>query len=448
MFPAILKTVIRTGSLRLIDGAGRIHGYGDASPPYCTVRLRARHLNYTLALNPELSIGEAYMNGLLTIEDGSLYDLLEIAAKNFQNFERVPWFSLLSSVMRRLKQYNPIDRARGNVAHHYDLSGQLYDLFLDKDRQYSCAYFLRAGDSLETAQENKKRHIAAKLFLDRPGLSLLDIGSGWGGLGLYLAEEAAVEVTGVTLSVEQHKVSEARAAAAGLADRVRFQLRDYREVTGKYDRIVSVGMFEHVGKKNYNEFFTKLNGLLAEDGIAVLHAIGFADAPAPINPFIRKYIFPGADLASLSEVFAAVERSGLNVTDVEILRLHYAETLRHWRERFMANWPRAAAVYDERFCRMWEFYLVLCEIGFRFRSMMVFQVQLAKKPDVLPVTRDYMVNWERARRQVTRRPMRASGGAHVASRPRHQCLRSKADFTAGGGSFTRSAGSLQQARWS
>jgi cyclopropane-fatty-acyl-phospholipid synthase len=408
LFPVILKSIIRTGSLRLIDGAGRAHVYGDGSPPHCTVRLRARHLDYTLALNPELSIGEAYMNGLLTVENGTLYDVLEIAARNFRNFEKIPWFSLLSRMMRRLKQYNPIDRARRNVAHHYDLSGQLYDLFLDSDRQYSCAYFISASDSLETAQENKKRHIAAKLLLDRPGLNILDIGSGWGGLGLYLADEAGADVTGVTLSVEQHKVSETRAAAAGLADRARFQLRDYRQVAGEYDRIVSVGMFEHVGKKNYDEFFAKLNDLLREDGVALLHAIGFSDAPAPINPFIRKYIFPGADLASLSEVCSAAERSGLIVTDVEILRLHYAETLRHWRRRFMANWQRVAALYDERFCRMWEFYLVLCEIGFRFRSMMVFQVQLAKQSDIVPLTRDYMVDWERERMPATRRHTRAA----------------------------------------
>jgi cyclopropane-fatty-acyl-phospholipid synthase len=408
LFPAILKSVIRIGSLRLIDGAGRIHNYGDGSPPHCTVRLHARRLDYTLALNPELSIGEAYMSGLLTVEEGTLYDVLEIAARNFRNFEKMPWVSLLSRMMRRLKQYNPIDRARRNVAHHYDLSSQLYDMFLDGDRQYSCAYFTDPEDSLETAQENKKRHIAAKLLLDRPDLHILDIGSGWGGLALYLAEEADVDVTGVTLSVEQHKVSEARATAAGLADRARFQLRDYRQVAGQYDRIVSVGMFEHVGKKNYDEFFGKLNGLLAEDGVALLHAIGFSDAPAPINPFIRKYIFPGADLASLSEVFAAAERSGLTVTDVEILRLHYAETLRRWRERFMANWERVAALYDERFCRMWEFYLVLCEIGFRYRSMMVFQVQLAKRSDIVPLTRDYMVDWERERMPAKHRHMRAA----------------------------------------
>lgn len=408
LFPAILKSIVRTGSLRLIDGRGKIHDCGDGTPPRCTIRLGARHLDYTLALNPELSIGEAYMNGLLTIEEGSLFDALEIVARNYGNFKQTAWFSLLSRIMSGLKQYNPIDSARRNVAHHYDLSDELYDLFLDKDRQYSCAYFANKDDDLETAQERKKRHIASKLLLDRPDLKLLDIGSGWGGLGLYLAKETGADVTGVTLSVEQHKISEARAVAAGLADRARFRLRDYREEPSQFDRIVSVGMFEHVGKKNYDEFFGKLSDLLTADGVALVHSIGYSDTPAPINPFIRKYIFPGADIPSLSEVFASAERSGLVVTDVEILRLHYAETLRHWRERFMANRQRAAAFYDERFCRMWEFYLDLCEIGFRFRSMMVFQIQLAKRADTVPFTRDYMMNWERAHNTAATSRIRAA----------------------------------------
>jgi cyclopropane-fatty-acyl-phospholipid synthase len=415
LFPAVLKSIVRTGSLRLIDGAGRIHEYGNGTLPHCTVRLGARRLDYTLALNPELSIGEAYMNGLLTIEEGTLYDFLEITARNYSNLERIAWLSLLSRAMRRLKQHNPIGRAQHNVAHHYDLSDQLYDLFLDKDRQYSCAYFTSKNDSLEMAQESKKRHIAAKLLLDQPHLKILDIGSGWGGLGLYLAEETGADVTGVTLSVEQHKVAEVRAAAAGLADRVRFHLRDYRQEPGKYDRVVSVGMFEHVGKKNYDEFFAKVGELLAADGVALLHSIGYADVPAPINPFIRKYIFPGADLPSLSEVFAAVERAGLIVTDVEILRLHYAETLRHWRGRFIANRQRIAALYDERFCRMWEFYLVLCEIGFRFRSNIVFQMQLAKRFDAVPLTRDYMVNWERANAGLQRETAELRGTDIIGS---------------------------------
>ncbi len=396
LFPAILKSMVRRGDLRLIDGRGRTHVYGDGTGPRCTVRLGARHLDYTLALNPELSIGEAYVDGLLTIEEGSLYDTLAIAARNFDNLGRTPWLAALSRVMRRLKQHNPAARARRNVAHHYDLTGALFDLFLDEDRQYSCAYFRDWGDSLEVAQADKKRHIAAKLLLDRPGLKVLDIGCGWGGMALYLAQETGAEVTGVTLSVEQHRHAEARAAAAGLSDRVRFRLQDYREVEGPFDRIVSVGMFEHVGKRNYAEFFAKLDQLLAPDGVALVHTIGYADEPAPINPFIRKYIFPGADLPAASEIFTVVERAGLYATDLEILRLHYAETLRHWHRRFVANRERAAALYDERFCRMWEFYLVLCEIGFRFRSSVVFQLQLSRKIDAVPPTRDYMLDWERA----------------------------------------------------
>ena len=261
LFPAILKSMVRRGDLRLIDGRGRTHVYGDGTGPRCTVRLGARHLDYTLALNPELSIGEAYVDGLLTIEEGSLYDTLAIAARNFDNLGRTPWLAALSRVMRRLKQHNPAARARRNVAHHYDLTGALFDLFLDEDRQYSCAYFRDWGDSLEVAQADKKRHIAAKLLLDRPGLKVLDIGCGWGGMALYLAQETGAEVTGVTLSVEQHRHAEARAAAAGLSDRVRFRLQDYREVEGPFDRIVSVGMFEHVGKRNYAEFFAKLGAL-------------------------------------------------------------------------------------------------------------------------------------------------------------------------------------------
>jgi cyclopropane-fatty-acyl-phospholipid synthase len=400
MFIAILKSVIRTGSLRVTDAAGRSHIVGDGTVPRAAIRLTSKRLEYSLLLNPGLSVGEAFMDGALVVEDGTLYDFLDVVARNFDSVGRLPWLAFIERIGRGLKQYNPIGKAQHNVAHHYDLSAQLYDIFLDRDRQYSCAYFASPTDSLETAQENKKRHIAAKLLLDRPGIKVLDIGSGWGGLGLYLAAHSRADVTGVTLSTEQHKLSSARAVSAGLADRARFLLRDYREETGRYDRVVSVGMFEHVGKKNYAEFFAKLRDLLADDGVALLHSIGYSDTPAPINPFIRKYIFPGADLPSLSEVFAAVERSGLIVADVEILRLHYAETLRHWRERFRARRNDVARLYDERFCRMWEFYLALCEIGFRLRTNMVFQMQLAKRIDAVPITRDYMVDWERRARQT------------------------------------------------
>jgi len=395
LFPLALKSMIRTGGLRLIDGAGRTHVFGDA-PPRCTIRIAARRLDYTVALNPGLLVGEAYMDGLLTIEEGTLYDFLEVAAQNYANLERNPWYALFHGAARRLRQYNPVGRARRNVAHHYDLSDKLYDLFLDKDRQYSCAYFADAGDSLETAQENKKRHIAAKLLLDRPRLKLLDIGSGWGGLGLYMAQEAGADVTGITLSVEQHKVSQARAAKAGIADRLRFHLRDYREEPGCYDRIVSVGMFEHVGVPHYREFFGKLKALLADDGVALLHSIGRMDPPGGTNPWLQKYIFPGGYTPALSEVMEAVQDVGLWVTDIEILRLHYAETLRAWRRRFTDNRDKVRALYDERFCRMWEFYLTACELGFRHAGQMVFQMQLAKQQEAVPLTRDYMLDWERA----------------------------------------------------
>jgi cyclopropane-fatty-acyl-phospholipid synthase len=407
LFAALLKYIVRTGSLRLVDGAGRAHQIGDGGPPQCTIRVARRGLDYTLAHNPALSVGEAYVNGTLTIEDGTLYDFLEIAAQNYVHLERNPWFALLNNAARRLRQYNPAARARRNVAHHYDLSGKLYDLFLDRDRQYSCAYFTSETDSLETAQENKKRHIASKLLLDSPGLKVLDIGSGWGGLGLYLAQETGADVTGVTLSTEQHRVSQDRAAETGLAGRVRFHLRDYRDESGRYDRIVSVGMFEHVGVPHYHEFFRKLKDLLTEDGVALLHSIGRTDPPGGTNPWLQKYIFPGGYTPALSEVMAAVQQVGLWVTDIEILRLHYAETLRAWRQRFLANRDAVRALYDERFCRMWEFYLIGSELAFRHGSQMVFQMQLAKRQDAVPLTRDYMTDWERTHTGAGRTRLRA-----------------------------------------
>ncbi|HTO81195.1 MAG TPA: cyclopropane-fatty-acyl-phospholipid synthase family protein [Methylomirabilota bacterium] len=394
-FAALLKSMVRSGSLRLIDPAGRRHEIGDGAPPAAVIRIASRRVDAQLALNPALHVGEAYMDGALTIEEGTLYDFLAVCARNYDNLLRNPWFAFVHKAARGIKQYNPVGRAQRNVAHHYDLSDKLYDLFLDKDRQYSCAYFADAGDSLEAAQENKKRHIAAKLLLDRPRLKVLDIGSGWGGLGLYLAEESGADVTGVTLSVEQHKVSEARAARAGLADRVRFRLRDYREESGRYDRIVSVGMFEHVGAPHYRAFFRRIRELLAEDGVALLHSIGRIDPPGGTNAWLQKYIFPGGYTPALSEVMAAVEAEGLWVTDIEILRLHYAETLREWRRRFAANREKVRALYDERFCRMWEFYLTGCELGFRYAGQMVFQMQLARRQEAVPLTRDYMVEWER-----------------------------------------------------
>jgi cyclopropane-fatty-acyl-phospholipid synthase len=318
----------------------------------------------------------------------------------YENFELATSRGACANVMnwarrlaRPITQHNPIGLARRHVAHHYDLSDGLFDLFLDRDRQYSCAYFESPNNSLEQAQDAKKRHIAAKLMLE-PGMKVLDIGSGWGGMALYLAKAAQVDVTGVTLSVEQQQVAERRAREAGLADRVRFHLLDYREEPGRYDRIVSVGMFEHVGAKHFSEFFRKMRELLVDDGVALLHSIGRFDGAGTTNAWLRKYIFPGAYAPALSEVAAVVERSGLLMTDIEILRLHYAETLKEWRRRFELNRDTVRAMYDERFCRMWEFYLVACEMAFRFGGQMVFQMQLARRLDTVPITRDYIGQWE------------------------------------------------------
>jgi cyclopropane-fatty-acyl-phospholipid synthase len=403
----LLKHMIRDGSLRVVDGRGRIHEIGDHSPPVCTLRLHRPRLDFTLALNPALAVPEAYMDGELTVEDGTLYDLMDISARNYRYLESHPLVRLVRGLEpARFGQYNPIGKARKNVAHHYDLSGELYSLFLDPDRQYSCAYYTDEAPDLDSAQIAKKRHLAAKMLL-RPGQRVLDIGCGWGGLGLYLAGVEDVDVTGVTLSVEQQALAQRRAGDAGLSQRAQYHLRDYRDETTVYDRIVSVGMFEHVGRRNYREFFTRVRDLLTDDGVMVLHSIGRFDTPAAINPFIRKYIFPGADLPSLSEVMRAIEPTGLFVTDIEILRLHYAETLRHWRERFVRNWGRARAIYDERFCRMWEMYLALCEVGFRHQNLMVFQMQITRRIDAVPLTRDYMIDWERRQAEVEQRGKRA-----------------------------------------
>jgi cyclopropane-fatty-acyl-phospholipid synthase len=366
-----------------------------------------------MLVRPTLALGEGYMNGSVRIEGGTVYDVLAVLARNADNVPPGSLIALAARLSTWIKQRNPVDRARRNVAHHYDLSSALYALFLDADRQYSCAYFATPGDTLEDAQAAKKRHVASKLLLDRPGLRVLDIGSGWGGLGLYLAAELGADVTGATLSEEQQRFSTVRVAAAGMEDQVRFRLQDYREQLDQFDRIVSVGMFEHVGKRNYLEFFAKLRDLLTEDGVALVHTCGFTDRPGPVDPFIRKYIFPGADQPSLSEVMSAVEKSGLVTTDIEVLRLHYAETLRCWRTRFCAHWDEAAQLYDERFCRMWEYYLALCEVGFRYRTSVVFQLQLTRRGSATPITREYMVECERklsARARLSQAAVQGLGG--------------------------------------
>jgi len=394
----VFRRLVRRGKLTLIDAYGAVHTYAGAAGPEFVVRLHDPKLHWKLVVNPPLSFGEAFMDGTLTAENASIYDLMHFIGENM-GLEPSSWpirfNDYMQRIFRRWQQYNPIHRARRNVAHHYDLSATLYDLFLDTDRQYSCAYFPAPGITIETAQANKKRHIAAKLLLE-PGQKVLDIGSGWGGLALYLARECDVKVTGLTLSSEQLKVAQHRAEAAGLADRVRFELCDYRVHQGSYDRIVSVGMFEHVGVPHYRNFFATVKRLLTPDGVALLHSIGRMDGPYVTNPWIRKYIFPGGYSPALSEVVPVVEKTRLWITDIEILRLHYAETLKAWRQRFNANRERIRALYDERFCRMWEFYLAASEVAFRQQGHIVFQMQLSKSIDAVPLTRDYMVDWERS----------------------------------------------------
>lgn len=402
LLAGLLDRLIKRGCLLVVDHQGRSHRFGDPGrEPDVAITLRDSAVARRLFLNPYLALGEAYMDGALTIEKGSVYDLLDLLCSNLGTGE----VSALGGFRRRLglmfrffQQFNPMTRAQRNVAHHYDLSDELYSLFLDQDRQYSCAYFETPDATLDEAQLAKKRHIAAKLLL-KPGQKVLDIGSGWGGMGLYLAQAGAGNVTGVTLSKEQLAVSQRRAAEAGLDQKVQFRLQDYRLLTGKFDRIVSVGMFEHVGVPHYPKFFAKVRDLLTDDGVMLLHSIGRWDGPGTTNPWIRKYIFPGGYIPALSEVLPVIERNGLIVTDIEILRLHYAETLRHWRERFLAHWDKVAGIYDERFCRMWEFYLAGSEVSFRYNGMMVFQIQLAKSVDAVPLTRDYIGESERLQRR-------------------------------------------------
>lgn len=343
-----------------------------------------------------LALGEGYMNGDITIEKGNIFDFLMFCAMNDE--ERKPSFfeELINkfSVLRRfLHQHNPVKASKSNVAHHYDLSEDLYRLFLDEDMQYSCAYFRHIDDSLETAQQNKKHHLVAKLNLN-PGQKVLDIGSGWGGLAITIAQKTGADVTGLTLSEEQHRVATQRAKEAGLEDRVRFHLRDYRQEKEAYDRIVSVGMFEHVGIKHYKEFFDKVHTLLKEDGFAVLHSIGCSKEPSVPNPWLNKYIFPGGYCPALSETLKEIEPSGLAVTDIEILHHHYAETLYHWRARFTAHIDQVVKKWGERFYRMWEFYLASCEVAFRKRGFMVFQIQMVRNAERAPLTRDYILEEE------------------------------------------------------
>ncbi len=408
MLRRLLNSIIRKGTLTVLRPGGAPMEFGQGEPRL-TIRFADRRGLYELGLNPDLKLGELYTDGRLTVEDGDVHDLLDFLMRNLAGSGVGGWHRagrLVRRLLRPVLQFNPAGRSKAHVAHHYDLSGKLYDLFLDRDRQYSCAYFNDPGDTLEEAQIAKKRHIAAKLSLDRPDMTVLDIGSGWGGLALDIARDAEAEVLGVTLSEEQIAVARDRAARSGLAQRCKFELIDYRALSGRFDRIVSVGMFEHVGARYYDAFFAKVRDLLADDGAMLLHTIGRSDGPGATNAWIAKYIFPGGYAPALSEIIPAIERNGLAVTDVEVLRMHYADTLVEWQKRFQANRAEVAKLYDERFCRMWEFYLAGAEMAFRHDGQVVYQIQIARRLDTLPLTRDYMYQKERTMRfaGVTRMP--------------------------------------------
>lgn len=392
MLDRMLNQMVRKGAMELTYPDTTQRFYGDPNARPVRVTLRSPDLPRRLILNPDLASGEGYMNGELTIGDDDLYGYLGLIIANMGHGHHT-WVLRANMLrrlwMRRFRQFNPMPRSRANVAHHYDLSGALYDLFLDEDKQYSCAYFRTPEDTLEQAQANKKAHIGAKLLIE-PGMRVLDIGCGWGGMGLTLAQDFGARVVGVTLSEEQHKIARQRATKAGLSDRVDFRLQDYRKVEGKFDRIVSVGMFEHVGVPHYREYFRHVHDRLTDDGVALIHTIGRATPPAGTSAWVDKYIFPGGYVPAMSETMAAVEHEDLYATDVEIWRLHYAQTICHWYQRFVAQEETARALYDERFCRMWRYYLVASELTFRLNRQVVFQFQLTRRQRAVPLTRDYL----------------------------------------------------------
>jgi cyclopropane-fatty-acyl-phospholipid synthase len=387
-----LKRFVRAGNLRIRTARGTTYTLGDGSGDPIALRFTTAAAERGVILDPELKLGESYMDGTLIVEQGSIADVLAVLQGPTAEPPVWAWpYRLLRYLRRRLRQLNWRPRARRNVAHHYDLDDRLYSLFLDADRQYSCAYFETSDQSLDDAQLAKRRHLGAKLLIG-PGQHVLDIGCGWGGLALYLAETCGVHVTGITLSQQQLAVARGRAADKGLGGIAAFRLQDYREVAGPFDRIVSVGMFEHVGVGFYDEFFRKCSAALDDDGIMLLHSIGRPEGPNFTNPWIAKYIFPGGYIPALSEVLPAVERAGLLITDIEILRLHYAETLRAWRQRFLVHREEVERIYDRRFVRMWEFYLAASEMAFREQALMVFQMQLTKRQGIVPMTRDYIAH--------------------------------------------------------
>lgn len=398
MINRLLNKVIHQGRLTIVWPDGRRQSFGRGEGKALTIRLTDRKAAFDIARNPRLGLGETYMDGRLIVEDGTILDLLELVlgdnrwetgAKGRKAFGKGR-FKQIAAIFRR----NPSDASKRNVAHHYDLSDELYESFLDPDKQYSCAYYTDPTNSLEQAQLDKKAHIAAKLYL-KPGHRVLDIGCGWGGMALYLNRVADVDVLGITLSEHQLAIARRRAAEAGVADRVKFELIDYRALDGRFDRIVSVGMFEHVGLAHYDEFFAKCRALLADDGVMLLHTIGkLGKAGASPDPFVDKYIFPGGYLPSLADIVSASARVRLIPSDIEMLRLHYALTVREWLNRFTAARPRMAKLYDERFCRMWEFYLSGAIAFFEAGAGCNYQIQYIRDRRAVPITRDYMMEAE------------------------------------------------------
>jgi len=403
----ILRRLVKRGTLAVTAAGGGRQVYGDGSGMPLAIRFTSRRWQWAVLLDPELRLGEAYMDGALVVEQGSIAEVLELLVTNMAGGTPFLWSDILRwfrAATRRLFANNTLFRARHNARHHYNIDSRIYRLFLDSDLQYSCAYFESEKASLEEAQFAKKRHIAGKLLLDRPGLRVLDIGCGWGGLALHLARTAGASVVGINLSDEQIKIAQQRAVGEKLP--CDFRIQDYRKVEEKFDRIVSVGMFEHVGLPYYPAFFSKCRDLLDDDGVMLLHTIGRWDTPAITNPWVWKYIFPGGYTPTLSELTPVIEKSGFIISDIEVLRLHYAMTLRHWRERFLAHRKEVLTIFDERFIRMWEFYLAGFETSFRHYGLTVFQIQLAKKVDRVPLTRDYM--YDSAQRATDNAARRAS----------------------------------------
>src|SRR6266478_3219498 len=384
---------VTCGNLQVTAARGATYSFGDGTGPPIAVRFVSMRAQRSVLLDPDLELGEAYMDGTFVVDRGSIAEFLDLVANQFA----WPWWSaplaLFRFGWRRVRQRNWRRRSRRNVAEHREGEERRYWLFLDSEHQYSCAYFETPPDSLDDAQLAKKRHLAAKLLLEDRH-RLLDIGCGWGGLALYAAEVCGARVTGITLSQEQLAIARQRARERKVEGSATFQALDYRDVTGTFDRIVSVGMFEHVGVSFYDAFFAKCAGVLADDGVMLLHSIGRSSGPSYTNAWIAKYIFPGGYIPALSEVLPAIERAGLLICDIEILRLHYAETLKAWRERFMARREEAVLLYDERFARMWEFYLAASEMSFRKQNLMNFQIQLTKRQGVVPMTRDYIAREE------------------------------------------------------